>query len=380
MKATFNIKELLKELTILRNAVSKDNNQQILKTFLLSINNNKLDSIIISATDGEIYLESSCIVQDGAAGSYAIPAQLFHDIVKNEEDSSILLETKKLSNGTDIITLTGTQSKFEIQPFAAHTFPSKIKLPQSQIEISVSLMLRALDKVIIAAVEKESRYAIRGANLKVSTIDNTFALAATDGNRLAVAKGLVNNIKQDFNEVIPRKALIQLLTLLQKANPNDILYVSSTDNHIFFSIGNRKCTSRKLSTAFPDYSPMLNKTFEFTTNINKKELLKAIKIVSVALDEIQDAIKLKLSTDVLTIECRNNNSSVTSKKIISASWVEKEEYVTFFGSGYLLELLSVLESDSIKFQLSNPSAQSLVTETVDGLEYTHIIMTRQNYA
>jgi len=100
-------------------------------------------------------------------------------------------------------------------------------------------------------LDEESRYTLNGALMVLKA--ESMAMVATDGHRLAHIEKLgetLDGVSGEKKTLIPRKALSELSSLLG-ATEAETLEFADDDQTLFFKVGGRVLTSRKLTGQFP---------------------------------------------------------------------------------------------------------------------------------
>src|SRR5205085_6432437 len=112
-------------------------------------------------------------------------------------------------------------------------------------------------------------------------------MVATDGHRLALSSVAnlqpVNDLPAAVSVIIPRKALQELLKLT--AGSEEVIEFANDDNHLYFKLGQRLLTTRKLSGQFPNYELVLPKNNDKSVPMNVERLSQAIRRAALMADE-----------------------------------------------------------------------------------------------
>src|SRR5262249_16899290 len=121
-------------------------------------------------------------------------------------------------------------------------------------EISVEIFSRFIPRVIHAAGQEGSRYALNGAKLEIT--NERIRMVATDGHRLALIEHEWR-FDAEVDVIVPKKSLVELGKLC--AGGDGLLRIGKSDNHIHFEFGKRRITACLLAGQYPDYSAVLPK-------------------------------------------------------------------------------------------------------------------------
>src|SRR5258705_8473645 len=150
------------------------------------------------------------------------------------------------------------RSSAKMVGMARANFPGVAGLPASgAVRISVSSLRNMVSKTIFAISNEESRYTLNGALMVLKS--ESMAMVATDGHRLAHIEKLgetLDGVSGEKKTLIPRKALSELASLLG-ATEAETLEFADDDQTLFFKLGGRGLTSRKLTGQVPHYEAVL---------------------------------------------------------------------------------------------------------------------------
>ena len=164
------------------------------------------------------------------------------------------------------------RSNTKMVGMARANFPQVPEFPTSSgsFRISVPSLKNMVSKTIFAISNEESRYTLNGALLVLKA--ESMAMVATDGHRLAHIEKLgesLEGISGEKKTLIPRKALSELSGLLSNTDA-ETLDFADDDQTLFFKVGGRVLTSRKLTGQFPNYEAVLPATTTSSSSSARK--------------------------------------------------------------------------------------------------------------
>src|SRR5579884_4172377 len=201
--------ELLRELTATQSVVERKTTIPILSNFLLEAEN---DRIVITATDLDQSIRTSCAAKVKKAGSCTIPARKLYDYIKLLGDGDISI--KLLENHW--VQIRAGRSITKMVGMARANFPQVPEFPEGSVtKIPVTALRTLIARTIFAISNEESRYTLNGALLILKA--ESIAMVATDGHRLAHIEKMGESfpgITAEKKTLIPRKALQELQSLL----------------------------------------------------------------------------------------------------------------------------------------------------------------------
>ena len=126
------------------------------------------------------------------------------------------------------------RSRTRIAGMSRESYPELPAMPDPLVKIPAGLLASLIGKTIFSISDEESRFTLNGALMQFR--ENTIAMVATDGHRLALAEaqnplgGEVN-----YKALLPRKAMAELLKMTQEvADKAAGIEFAGDDNHLFF--------------------------------------------------------------------------------------------------------------------------------------------------
>src|SRR5208283_144753 len=227
MEITVSRQELVKELTATQSVVERKTTIPILSNFLIEAEG---DKVVITATDLDQSIKTSCPAKVKKPGSCTIPARKLYDYIKLLSDGDISI--KLMENHW--IQIRSGRSNTKMVGMARANFPQVPEFPQTSVtSIPAASLRNMIGKTIFAISNEESRYTLNGALLILKA--ESLAMVATDGHRLAhVEKSgeSLASISGEKRTLIPRKALSELQSLLANSDAEFVDF--SDDDHTLF--------------------------------------------------------------------------------------------------------------------------------------------------
>ena len=365
MKFTVTRNSLLSELNLVQGVIDKKSTTPILSNILMEAEGEHLH---ITASDGDVTIQCGCPVAVMDEGATTIAARRLFDIVRllpeNAEIEMSLLE----NNWVD---LRSGNSHYKIVAVPKDDYPSIPDATPAIASIPGSLIEKMVLRTMFAITQEDSRYSLNGSLLVLRP--DAVQMVATDGHRLAlVSKNMdIPGIEEEVKSLIPRKTLTEILKL---ASGQDVIVeFGRSDNHLFFSTGNKRLVSRILSGQFPNYELVIPRDNDKLVVIGTKAFSDGIRRAAVMSDERLKSIKLLFSAGELVISATNIDAG-ESREVVPIEF-EGEKLSIGFNSQYLLDFVSVCGADSISIAIKNSDAQGLFRPVgADDLDYRYIVM------
>ena len=369
MEITVSRQELLRELTATQSVVERKTTIPILSNFLIEAADDKLT---ITGTDLDQSMKTSCPAKVKKAGACTIPARKLYDYIKLLGDGDISI--KLLDNHW--VQIRAGRSNTKMVGMARANFPQVPEFPESSLtKIPTASLKNLIAKTIFAISNEESRYTLNGALLVLKA--ESLTMVATDGHRLAhIEKSGENlsNISGEKKTLIPRKALAELQSLLS-ASDQEYLEFADDEQTLFFRIGHRTLTSRKLTGQFPNFEAVMPRDNNKFVVVRSEDLNVSIQRVAQFADERSGAIKIRVEQNELKVSSSSTDSG-ESEDVIETPY-SFDPIVVGFNSAYLLDFLKATGNSGevrLEFKDAQSAGQMRPEDGADDYKYRYIIM------
>jgi DNA polymerase-3 subunit beta len=230
-------------------------------------------------------------------------------------------------------------------------------------------------KTQFAITGEDTRYFLNGA-LFVLRPEN-MSLVATDGHRLALVTvtrdGKDTAVKpgEEIKKILPKKTLLELGKLLVEGD-GDILYESG-ENHLFFEVGGRVLVSRMIDGQFPAYERVIPKGNDKLIEFERERLTNAVKRVALLSNERSRAVKFEIGKGKVEVTSSSSEFGEAHEQL--AVDYAGDPMTISFNAQYVLDFLSVVETDLVSLSLKDEVSQAVMKPVgADGYDYTYVIM------
>src|ERR1700732_245892 len=370
LEITVSRAELLRELTAAQSVVERKTTIPILSNFLFEAADDKLT---ITATDLDQSLRTSCAAKVKKPGACTIPARKLFDYVKLLPDGDISI---KLQDNHWVQIRSG-RSNTKMVGMARANFPQVPEFPTvSSVSLPVATFRNLISKTIFAISNEESRYTLNGALLTLKP--ESLAMAATDGHRLAHIEKQGENLGSvpggEKKTLIPRKALAELQSLLSNTEAEQVEFAEH-ENQLFFRIGKRVLTSRKLTGQFPNYEAVLPRDNNKFIIIRSEDLMGSIQRVAQFADERSGAIKIRLEQNELKLSSSSTDAGESEDTIETP--YNYDPLVVGFNSQYLIDFLKAIGNSGevrLEFKDAQSAGQMRPEDANEDVKYRYILM------
>jgi len=349
---------LLRELSLVQGIVEKKNTVPVLANVLLTAST---ESVNVMATDLEVSVRSSLTAEVKREGALSVSARKLHEIVRALPEADVRFK----ADGENWATITCQQARFRIMGLPREDFPN---LPSpgkdDKVTFSIQQFKEMIHKVIFAVATDDARYALNGALMILDT--GSVSLVSSDSHRLAcVRRPLVGKgPSREIRVVIPQKALGELSRIAEEVG-GEIVF-SRHENQIFFEMGRCTLASRLLEGQFPSYEKVVPAGNDKKVELERTSFGNAIRRVSLIANERSKAVKLALSKGTLEVSAKNPELGEASESL-EVDYTGGD-VVIGFNARYLLDFVSVTQSDRITFELKDEATQGLMKPVAPGAE------------
>ncbi|RKW20684.1 DNA polymerase III subunit beta [Candidatus Gracilibacteria bacterium] len=355
MKFSIATEKFKKGLDIVNHATANISTTPILENILIRVNEN---SVILTSNNLELAIEY--FIEDvnvEKTGSFCLPSKLISNYISLVNDDEIKLEllndnSVKISNGSSVIKVKGIEaSEFPLIP--------NVKEEVSLI-IPAKIIKKSIDKTLFSSAEGNIRPTLAGIYVNIE--NNEIVFASTDTYRLSEYKTVINGeIKNNFSQIIPSKTCNQIRSILSES---DDVKIVSGDNQIAFFTENINIYSRLLNGKFPEYLPFFPSTYTIKAEINRTDLIQALRKVNLISKEKDYYIKMSLSTS-RGIELETTETQIGEGDVTLVGAVEGVDNAVGINSNFLLEVLSVIETTHVSISFETPRSAITISPIDD---------------
>ena len=350
MKFIVNSQYLLKQLSNINGVITTNPVVPILENFLFEIEKNRLT---VTASDLQTSMVTELSVESKERGNIAVPARILLDTLKNLPDQPVTFSVDESSYAIEISSDNG---RYKLAGENATDFPKVPSVAQDYSAMIPSEVLsRAISSTIFATSSDELRPAMTGVYVNLSEKHTTFV--STDGHRLVRYRRA--DVKSDAGSsiIIPRKAL----NLLKATLPSENTEVSIDFNlsNAFFHFGNLRMVCRLIDERFPDYENVIPTQNPVKMTINRQELLGSLKRIAIYANKTTHQVRLKITGSSLQVSAEDLDFSNEANERLSCEH-EGGDIEIGFSARFLVEILSNLDCETIKLNMSAPNKAGVI--------------------
>jgi len=356
-----NFKEII---TIAERLTGENLNLPILKNFLLEARNNEIE---ISSTNLELGITVTTSAKIIEPGKVSVPAALLSSIISNLTSERLNIEKKG-----SVLDIKADNYEAEI-PLSSHEeFPiiPKTENKKHYIEISSNILHEALGQVSTAIQFSDFRPEISGVLFDFS-LDN-ITMVGTDSFRLAekkISKNLFHtNHEEGFKNIIPLKTVQEIVRIFKKDTPVSFYF---DPNQVMVKTKDCELISRLIDGNFPDYQAIIPKIFETNIEVDREELMNALKLSGAVSSSVSE-VKLRVNSTKKNLEILSNEKNFGKTKSLLPAKIIGEHQDVLFNWKYLFDGLKCFADKTIILGLNGNTKPAMIKSSDNS--YTYILM------
>ncbi len=321
------------------------------------------DALIVSATDLEVgcrfHVTAVKVEQPGEA---LIPADRLSGIVRESQDDSLTLETEKQT-----VHLRGSGSHFKVLGYDPGEYPAVADFTEdADFQVAGAELRAMIGRTLFATAKAHSHYAISGVLWEAA--GKKLQLVATDGHRLAQAKGtLTHPATREITAIIPAK----LMNLINRfgADAEEAIEVKVQENQVLLRTARAVLVSTLVQGNFPKYADVIPANCDRKATVATGEFEHRIRQAALLTNEESRGIKLAFSASQVDLTSRAPETG--EAEIHCPISLEGEGVEIGFNPQFLLDALKVIDSDQLTLEMSAPNKPAVIKS---GTSFLYVLM------
>ncbi len=362
MKLVCKKSDLITGINIAMKAVSSKTTMSILECILIDATEGKIKFV---SNDMELGIETVVEGEIIEAGSIAIDAKIFSEIVRKLPDNEVVIEV----NDETKANITCENAKFNILVKSADDFsylPSIEK--KDKITISQFSLKEVIRQTIFTVNEADKNKILTGELFEVT--GNKLKVVALDKFRIAIRYVELKEEYDNHKVLVPGKSLNEISKILT-GGVDDEVNIYFTNNHILFEFDETKVVSRLIEcTNYFDTDKMISNDYKTKIDVNKRELIDCIDRATLLIKEgDKKPVFLTMKDTELELSINTFIGSMDENIPISKEGVDM---MISFNPKFLIDILRVLDEEQVSIYFTNPKAPCFIRDEENN--YIYIVL------
>jgi DNA polymerase III subunit beta len=319
-----------------------------------------------TTSDLEIQIRTTAEL-DGDTGNFTttVGARKLIDILRTmPADQTVSLESSQ-----NKLILKGGKSKFTLQSLPAEDFPlvqeaanfgPKFSVPQKTLK-------ELLGQVSFAMAVHDIRYYLNGILFVAE--GKQLSLVATDGHRLAFSSATLDVEVPKQEVILPRKTVLEMQRLLSDAE--GAIEMQFASNQAKFSFGGMEFVTKLVEGKFPDYNRVIPKNHKNAITLGRQPLLASLQRTAILTSDKFKGVRLNIDPGTLRVASNNAEQEEAVDELDIDYGGDSIEIG--FNVTYLIDVLTNMEQDMVKVELSDSNSSALIT-IPDNQHFKYVVM------
>lgn len=315
------------------------------------------DELVLSSFDYEVSANAKIAVQVEESGEVLVSGRLLADIAKALPNRPVTLELdgQKLN-------LTCGSSTFNLAVMPLDEYPLLPAQPEVAGAVDAQVFSQAVAQVSIASSRDDSLPLLTGVRIEID--GERMTLLATDRYRLAMRELVWEPSQTSVESVCLVKARIIQDVAKSMTSGGAIEIGMSTESVpgasslIGFSVQGRRTTSTLMDGDYPPVRRLFPESTPIQAVCERATLLEAVKRVSLVAER-KTSVRLAFSEGQLVLEAGQGDNAQASEAVEVQLY--GEDISTAFNPQFLLDGLSVLDTEYVRFGFTHPNKPAVLT-------------------
>ncbi len=362
MKVICTQENLKAGLQMVGRVISPSNSLPILNNLLIKTQDGVLK---ISSTNLEIAITTTIRCKTEEEGEVTVFAKTITDLVNNLPNKNVTLQTKSGEMMVDVENYHTT-----IKTLPAEEFPLIPEVDsKNHLILNTQDLKKAFSQVMFAVSTNQTQPEISG--MLFSLQKDELKVVATDRYRLAerILK-LKSPAGFEQNIIIPHKTVAELVRVIGNYDGEADIVINETQ--ISFAINQTQIISRLIDGQYPPYQQIIPNTFNSVININRHDLVNALKTGGV-FSQSNNSITFEYDNTKNTLKITAETQDLGKSAAELPAQVKGENGLIILNHRYVLDCLSILEDDSVLIKVVNDTSPTLILP-VENKDYVYLVM------
>ena len=351
--------DLYQTVRVVQNSIPSRSTVPILKSVNLVAGDGSLS---VAGTDLEVGVRiHSTDVEIEEPGTVAIPADRISSLLSEFDEQEL-----ELSTDGNTLRVRYEGGDFKIVGHDPDDFPEFPEFDEGpEVSIDGATIKDMVEKTSFAVADEMQMYALTGLYCRFTP--EAIEMVGSDGNRLARYRN--SNVTGLDDEIVVNVPPRVLEILSRMTDDDETVVFTGDESKVQFQTDRGLVYSRQVEGNYPDYEKAIPKNPDRKINVNRDALESSLKKVSVLTPREMPVVRFHFENDMLKLTTSSQEFGEGSVKLPID--YDGDPLKIVFNPNYLLDVLSVIEEESVQMELSGPEAGGIIRE---GSEYLYVMM------
>lgn len=362
MKFICNKSELSEAISNVSRSVSSKSTIPALEGIKVKVSPGTLE---LTAYNLEMGIRTSINAETSDNGEFVVSSRLFSEFTRRMSGDVISFNIDE----NLIINISCSSTECSFSAMSANEYPELPKVDSARsFTVKQSILKSMINQTSYAASLNESKPVLTGELFDIE--NGSFNMVAIDGFRLAIRNENIE-CNENYHFVVPKKALLEVSTLIKDDSDDKICTICTNERHIIFEVNNVFVISRLLEGAFHNYKLSIPNGCKTEVIINKRDFATCLERCSLLIDDKNKSpIRCEISDGMMKISCKTGIGKIND--LLSAD-ISGETVTIGFNNKLLLEALRAAEGDKIRIRF-NGAMKVIEVLPLEGENYIFLIM------
>ena len=317
--------------------------------------------LVFTATDYDVTLSAEVEGEVTEPGAVLLNGRSFFDVVRALPDGAEITVT---SDGTHRVRVEAGRAYYHLNGLGPEEFPDVVEEGAGRrLTLDKAQLDGMLRRTLFSVSGDESRPALNGVLFEIEPHEDgqvRLRMVSTDGHRLSRVERIASAADYDggsYRTIVHRRGASELFRIFESDDPS--VRVELLGRNIVFETDNTRLQVRQIEESFPEYQRVIPDKGDVVVTLSRTALAAAIRRVSTLGSGKHALLRVELEAGRLSLEMTHADYGDAHEEL------EVPEYsggkvAVGFNPRYLLDVLTVIETEMVQLELSDQFSPCLV--------------------
>ena len=329
-------------------------------------------SIVITGSNGTASMQQTLPMDTGIeeSGQCLVDAKYFSEIIRKVSGQSIDVDCTD-----NLMHIKCGKARFKLTCTDVSEYPGiDLETPENRLNCPMETLRIAFEKALVCVAsngkEAQRRPVLTGVNLSVD--DGQVTIVGSDSYRMN-RYAFIDMDCKDTSITIPRQACVEFLKTF-----NDEVSVFYDEKKIQFKTNNMMYQSQLLNGTYPDVSRIIPKSCLYHVEMDKNELLEAIKRCDFVKSDGKQIVHLSFGAEESHIDSKSAEIGETYETLETVELLADPIEFNLNGK-YLMDALNSINSEKVQITTPGIEKSLIVRGSCDVLKLMSVLVPVKTY-